>query len=290
MQSGLEQPRVSVVVPVFNGRPFLAELVQSLLAQDYPNLDIVFSDGGSSDGSVEYLKAISDPRVRVIEQPVGTTAAENWTAASAASVGEFTKLICQDDLLYPSAITHQVQDLLEFPESVMAVALRDIVDARGTVRYRGRGLAKVARGIRTMTASSLIRSSYLAGTNVIGEPLAVLFRTTSLLHHLPWRDDNPLMLDLSMYERVASDGTAVVRWESVGAFRVSGASWSTRLAREQGEQTRRWQHEFANGAQPPVSTRERFEAHVGRHRQILTRRVAYAVLGWQGALAAPKRG
>lgn len=284
MQSGLERPRVSVVVPVFNGLPFLEELTQSLLAQDYPNLDLVFSDGGSSDGSVDYLRTLKDPRVRVLEQPAGTTAAENWTAASRASEGEFTKLICQDDLLYPSAITHQVHDLLECPEAVMAVAVRDIVDAHGTVRYRGRGLAGVDRRTRSVPGTSLIRASYLAGTNVIGEPLAVLFRTSALKQHLPWRDHNPLMLDLSMYERVAPEGEVVVRWESVGAFRVSGTSWSTRLARQQGEQTRRWQEEFAASAQPPVSALERIQAGWGRRRQILTRRLAYAVLGRQGAL------
>ena len=273
-----------MVVPVFNGMPFLEELAQSLLAQDYPNLDLVFSDGGSSDGSVDYLGTLGDPSIRLLEQPEGTTAAGNWTAASMASQGEFTKLICQDDLLYPAAITHQVQDLLDFPEAVMAVAVRDIVDARGTVRYRGRGLSGVDRRKRSVPATSLIRASYLAGTNVIGEPLAVLFRTSALVQHLPWQDHNPLMLDLSMYERVAPDGAAVVRWESVGAFRVSSASWSTRLARQQGEQTRRWQEEFAASVQPSVSALERIRAGWGRRRQLLTRRLAYVVLGRQGAL------
>ena len=279
--------RVSIVVPVFNGLPYLRALTRSLLEQTYPNLEIIFSDGGSSDGSLDFLQSIEDPRVRIIEQPKGTGAARNWTAATEAASGEFTKLICQDDLLAPNAIAEQVADLQAHPSAVMAVAVRDIVDARGRTRYRGRGLAGVDKSAESIDGNELLRACYLAGTNVIGEPLAVLFRTEVLKKHLPWRDDNPLMLDLSMYERVAPEGSVTLRWNSVGAFRVSGTSWSTRLAQSQNEQTERWQRAYEAGAIPPITKKERRRAARGRRRQILTRRLAYLILGWRGALDAP---
>ena len=281
------QPLVSVVVPVFNGLPYLRNLTTSLLEQTYPNLEIIFSEGGSSDGSLGFLQSIKDPRVRIIEQPKGTDAARNWSAATEAASGEFTKLICQDDLLAPNAIAEQVADLQTHPDAVMAVAVRDIVDARGRTRYRGRGLAGVDKTAESIDGNQLLRACYLAGTNVIGEPLAVLFRTDVLKRHLPWRDDNPLMLDLSMYERVAPEGSVALRWNSVGAFRVSGTSWSTRLAQSQNEQTERWQREYEARAVIPITNEERRHAARGRRRQILTRRLAYRILGWRGALDAP---
>lgn len=283
-------PRVSVVVPVFNGLPYLRDLAQSLLDQTYLDTELIFSDGGSSDASVDFLNSISDSRVHVILQPTGTSAAGNWTAATMAAKGEFTKLICQDDLLYPNAIAEQVSDLQQHPEAVMATATRDIIDAHGRVRYRNRGLAGIDTAVSVIPGPQALRACYLAGTNVIGEPLAVLFRTNILQRHMPWQDTNPLMLDLSMYEQMAPHGAIVLRRNSVGAFRVSGASWSTRLARAQSEQTKHWQDGYEASAAPPIQPRERKRAQWGRRRQILTRRIAYRVLGLQGALTVPDRG
>lgn len=271
---------VSVVVPVFNGLSHLPALVECLLKQSYPNLEIVFSEGGGSDGSLDLLRGIDDPRVRIIELPAGTSAAENWTAASQAASGEFTKLICQDDVLYPDAITQQVQDLMDNPNAVMATSVRDIIDAHGRTIFRGRGLSGLSGDV--VSGDRVIRECFRQGTNVIGEPLAVLFRTGALKTALPWLDDNPLMLDLSMYSKVAPSGDVVLRRNSVGAFRVSNASWSTRLAKEQIKQTHRWQQDYAHTHSP--SSVDQVRGFLGRHVQTNLRRAAYAYLSARGRL------
>jgi len=274
---------VSIVVPVFNGLPYLSELTDSLLTQTFEDIEIVFSDGGSTDGSVDFLRGIEDKQVQVIEIPPGSGAAANWTAATNAATREFTKLICQDDLLYPTAIADQVADL-RASGAVMAAATRDIVDAHSKPLYRRRGLEGIDRTVSTIPGRAAIRACYLAGTNVLGEPLAVMFRTETLQSEMPWSDENPLMLDLSLYQKVAPRGDVVLRRTPVGAFRVSDASWSTRLAKQQSEQTRRWQDQYAANAAPPMTASERMRAALGRRRQILTRRAAYRILGARGSL------
>ena len=276
------QPLVSVVVPVFNGLSYLPALTNSLLTQTYPNLEIVFSEGGSTDSSLAFLRGLEDPRVSVIEQSTGTSAAENWTAASQAATGQFTKLICQDDLLYPAAIEQQVQDLIVHSDAVMAIAARDIVDAHGKRIFRERGLSGLKGDY--LTGQHVMQTCYRQGTNVIGEPLAVLFRTDDLKEALPWEDHNPLMLDLSMYTKVAKRGGVAIRRSAVGAFRVSNASWSTRLARDQLEQTAQWQNEFLAEHHEHLSRVDRTHALVGRHVQTNLRRLAYAVLSTRGRL------
>ncbi len=276
------EPLVSVVVPVFNGLPHLEALMRSLLQQTYPNLEIIVSEGGGTDSSLDFLMGIGDPRITIIEQPRGTSAAGNWTAVSAAATGDFTKLICQDDLVYPDAIEKQVSDLTRHPDAVMAIAQRDIIDARGSAIFRGRGLS----GLRDdyVAGTTAIRECFRQGTNVIGEPLAVLFRTDALQRALPWQDDNPLMLDLSMYAKVAPTGEVAVRHESIGAFRVSNASWSTRLARQQLEQTKRWQLEYQQANEASLTRGDRVRGTLGRHVQTNLRRVAYSVLSARGRL------
>ena len=278
------QPLVSVVVPVFNGMPHLPVLVDALRNQTYPNLEFVFTEGGGSDASADYLASIDDPRVRFVQMPKGTSAARNWTAASLEARGEFTKLVCQDDIIYPRAIELQVRDLADNPSAPMAIAQRDIVDARGRVLFRRRGLAGLPKKASKVPGHEVLRACYLQGTNVLGEPLAVLFRTPALRDAMPWDDTDPLMLDLSTYQKVAPKGDVVLRHESIGAFRVSDSSWSTRLAREQLEQTKRWQDAYAATQHLSLSSADRARAALGRHVSTNLRRVAYASLRVRGSM------
>jgi hypothetical protein len=179
--------------------------------------------------------------------------------------------VCQDDVLYPHAVEHQVTDLIDNPPAVMAIAQRDIIDARGKTLYAKRGLAglprstgRSARATTVLPGTQVIRTCYLQGTNVIGEPLAVLFRTNALQSAMPWDDSNPLMLDLSTYEKVAPMGDIAVRHESVGAFRVSASSWSTRIAASQLKQTQAWQDQYAAKAEPVIAAAERRAAGAQR--------------------------
>jgi len=276
---------VSVVVPVFNGRAHLPEMLESVTQQTHHALDIVLVDGGSTDGSARWLDSCDDPRVRVIHRPQGTGAASNWTAACQQARGAFVKVLCQDDLLHPLAIERQLSDLQSHPSAVMAVARRDIVDARGQTLLRRQGGAHLRMG--EIRGDDAIRAAYLTGTNVLGEPLAVLFRYEPLMACLPWNDMDPLMLDLEMYARVARGRAIVVRNDSVGAFRVSTSSWSTRLAREQVRQFSNWQQTYADTAVPPPTWIERVRANTGVRLRAALRRGAYRWLAVRGSLQSP---
>lgn len=279
-------PRVSVVVPVYNGMAHLGETVESILSQTYPELEIVLVDGGSGDGSLAWLHRIDDPRVRIMEMPVGTTAAGNWTAASEAATGDFVKLVCQDDVLYPDAISHQVADLVAAPGAVMAIARRDIIDAHGRVIIANQGASGLPAG--RMPGARAIHRAYQVGTNILSEPVAVMFRREALIPRLPWNDREPLMLDLEMYDRVLQGGDVIVRHESIGAFRVSSSSWSTRLAAEQVRQFRNWQTGYESRQGRTVSGSDRVRARVGVHYRAALRRGAYAWLAARGAFRSPE--
>lgn len=275
-------PLVSVVVPVYNGMPYLQAAYQSIAGQTYDNVEMVFVDGGSSDDSLDWLRALDDPRAAVRYLPKGTPAARTWTEATETAQGEFIKLLCQDDLIYPSTVAEQVRDLLANDSSVMAVGQRDIISASGSVLYRRRGCSGLAAG--RMPGVDALRAAYTTGTNVFGEPLAVLFRRDAVLTAMPWRDDRPFLLDLDTYTDVLEQPGAelVVRKQSIGAFRVSTSSWSTRLVKTQRDQFASWQREFAerNG----IAGISRARASLGLRAQTQLRRGAYAWLGRKGDL------
>lgn len=273
----MSEPLVSIVVPVYKGMPYLSALVNSISQQTYGNVELIATVTPSGDGSEQVLR---NAGFTVIETPVGTTAADNWTIATNAATGEFTKLVCQDDVIYPQAISSQVEDLQHNPEAVMASAQRDIIDSQGRVLFRHRGLAGLTRS--PIKGVAALRKTYTYGGNIFGEPLANLFRTEVLKSVMPWRDDNPLMLDLNTYAAVAPLGQIALRHESVGAFRVSAHSWSTQIGRQQLQHTKQWQAEYVEVNSP--GRIDRMRALLGRHVQTTTRRAAYTYLSMRGVL------
>lgn len=270
---------VSVVVPVLNGMPYLAITIASILRQTHSNLEIVLSDGGSTDGSLEYLATIDDSRVRLMGIPAGEGMEANWTAATNAATGEFIKAMSQDDLIEANLIERQVALLRSNPEAVMATARRHIIDSRGRVLFRNRGCAGLREGVNSRT--EVLHSCFRNGTNVIGEPFIVLFRREALLATMPWSSPELLLLDLMQYEKVLAHGSAVVDKQAGGSFRVSASSASTTLAHRQMTDFRAWQARYA--AECHLSRWDRLRGHVASWAQASLRRLSYRVLKIRGA-------
>lgn len=111
-------PKVSIVIPTYNRRPLLQESLESALSQDWPSLEIIVVDDGSTDDTEDYLKTISDDRLIVIKQ-------ENSGVANArnqgvdASTGKFLLFLDSDDLIAPETISalvkYQSPDQLYLP-------------------------------------------------------------------------------------------------------------------------------------------------------------------------------
>lgn len=271
----MPKPLVSIVIPAFNGLPYIQQAYRSCLDQTYPNIEICISDGGSSDGTEEWIRKLP-AAVRTDFLPPGATAAQNWTHATEMAGGDYIKLLCQDDLIYPWAVERQIADLEAHPEACMAVAQRDVISASGRILYRRRGLSGVGEGIHS--AENILSCVYFSGTNVLGEPHVVLFRRNELLRAMPWDSRRNYSLDLDTYTNVLDSSKASVfaRRESIGAFRVSASSWSTRLVSSQLQHMVAWQHEYEVRTQPGKPARVR--ARIALLAQLALRVSAYAWL------------
>lgn len=108
------QPRVSVLVPCFNAARHLPETLASLMALDWPNLELVFVDDGSTDASLDLLQRFQQTcthQVVVLSQ-LNQGAAASRNRAFAASSGTFIQYLDADDLLDADKLRLQVADLI----------------------------------------------------------------------------------------------------------------------------------------------------------------------------------
>src|SRR5579884_4023286 len=114
---------VSVLVPVFNGEGHLVQCLESILAQDFPDLEILVADDGSSDGSLEIIRhfAAREPRLHWWKNPRNFGLTANANVCLRAAKGEYVKFVHQDDkLLSPSAIRKLVAALDAHPSATLA--------------------------------------------------------------------------------------------------------------------------------------------------------------------------
>lgn len=98
----MNQPLLSVIVPVYRARDTLDACVESILAQDFPDMELILVDDGSSDGSGEICDAWArrDERIRVIHQANGGASAAR-TAGLGVARGRYLSFVDADDRLLP---------------------------------------------------------------------------------------------------------------------------------------------------------------------------------------------
>lgn len=100
-------PRISVILPVYNGGPYLSDAVDSVLAQDFGDFELLAINDGSTDGSGAILDAYADSRLRVIHQ-ANRGLALTLRRGVEVAVGEYIARQDQDDVSAPSRFGKQV--------------------------------------------------------------------------------------------------------------------------------------------------------------------------------------
>ncbi len=127
-----QQPLVSIVTPSFNQANYLEATIRSVLRQEYPNIEYLIVDGGSTDGSVEIIQRYADRLAWWTSEPdAGQTAAINKGFAHAK--GEILAYINSDDTYNPGAVAAAVEFLTQNPVVGLAYGDTDFIDAQGHV-------------------------------------------------------------------------------------------------------------------------------------------------------------
>lgn len=103
-------PKISVILSVFNGQNYVREAIDSVLAQDYPSLELVVVDDGSTDGTASILKSYVDRIIVISQDNRGLGAGRNLGIR--ASNGDYLSFIDHDDCWAANKLSKQMATLL----------------------------------------------------------------------------------------------------------------------------------------------------------------------------------
>jgi glycosyltransferase involved in cell wall biosynthesis len=145
------QPLVSIITPSFNQARYLESTIRSALSQDYPNIEYIIVDGGSSDGSVEVIRRYSDRLAWwVSEKDRGQTDAINKGFAHAK--GEILAWLNSDDIYESNAVSEAVAYLQNWSEVGLVYGDANFIDENGRM---------IGRFPAAQTSYRLLRQGYV---------------------------------------------------------------------------------------------------------------------------------
>ena len=132
-------PLVTIVTPSFNQVEYLEQTLNSVLGQDYPNLEYLVVDGGSTDGSLEVIRKYEDRLAWWVSEP-DHGQADAINKGFARATGKYVAWLNSDDLYFPGAIRKAVETLEQSPHIGLVYGNLLSINARGehvnSIRYQ----------------------------------------------------------------------------------------------------------------------------------------------------------
>ena len=106
-----ELPKISILMPVFNGEEYIFSAIHSMLKQTYGNFELIVINDASTDGTIEVINSIEDPRIRILNLEKNSGIVSALNAGLDISRGEFIARMDADDISRPERLAAQVQYL-----------------------------------------------------------------------------------------------------------------------------------------------------------------------------------
>ncbi len=235
-------PRITVVTPSYNQAKFLDMTIRSVVDQDYPNLEYLVLDGGSTDGSVDVIRKYAD-RITYwrSEKDRGQAAAINEGFARAT--GAILGWVNSDDMLMPGSLLAVAEAFQRWPAVDMVVGKSIIIDQEN--RY--------VRPVLGLVPS--FHSVLLWATGGFTQP-ATFWRRSTAERLGPLREDCPLTFDCEFYLRLLKSGRARRLNAYLAAFRLHPESITCTLLERRDQESLEMRHRlYGLGAWPPILQR-----------------------------------
>ena len=123
--------KYSIILPVRNGGEYVKDCVASILAQTYAGFNLLVLDNCSTDGTTEWLRSLTDPRIVLHYSDRPLTIEENWGRITTVPKNEFITLIGHDDLLEPDYLSVMDALVTKHPDASLWQSHFHFIDSKG---------------------------------------------------------------------------------------------------------------------------------------------------------------
>lgn len=196
-------PLVSIIIPCFNTEKYVAEAIESALAQTYPNCEVIVIDDGSTDRSLDVICSFGDRITWETGPNRGAPAARNRGAARAR--GDILQFLDADDTLYPAKLDLQVALLVRGAADLVACRISSF-DTRSAQPNTGSDAAGACRKVDVL--------DYLARGGTLSCPGPILWRR-DFFSVRGFRGHLPCCQEYDLHLRLAVRGATAVRLQQV---------------------------------------------------------------------------
>ena len=207
-------PLVSIGVAVYNEDRFLTSALESLVSQDYPNIEIIICDNASTDKTEEICTAFASqyPTIRYYRSEVNLGANANGRSVIEKSRGKYFMYAAGHDLWHPTFISKAVRIMEQDPAIVLCYARTERIDTNNN----SLGLAKNSWDLRGMPAASRVR--HLVNNISGGDPCYGLIRLhhfkafNALYHDFVWGQDQVMLAYYALLGTIAHIPEPLFYW------------------------------------------------------------------------------
>jgi glycosyltransferase involved in cell wall biosynthesis len=170
----MKDPRISIVLPTYNGVEFLTEAIDSVLNQTVSDLELVIGDDRSTDGTRELLEAYAkrDQRVSVVFNDTNVGYVRNQVATFKRCRGEYIKTYAQDDALAPTCCEVMLNAFEENPTVSLVCVSRQHIDEKGNKLEVQHKFDKTG----LLSGREMIKLYMREFVNKTGNPTQIMFR------------------------------------------------------------------------------------------------------------------
>lgn len=212
-------PKISIIIPVYNGENTIRETLDSVFAQTFQDWELIISNDGSTDRTLEMVEAISDSRLRIISD-TNAGLSESRNRGIRIAKGEYISFLDADDLWSSDKLEAQLQALENNPQAAVAYSWTNYIDEKSNWVRSGLHLSPQGNVLSELFIHNFLEngSNFLVRREALDR---VGYFETSLTSAQDW----------DLYLRLADCYHFVPISRPQIFYRISSSSFSTNLQR-----------------------------------------------------------
>jgi hypothetical protein len=215
--SGNDFPLVSIVVPAYNAARFLRASLESIVAQTYPNKEIILMDDGSGDATGEIARSYGE-RITYYRQPFNRGQFGNVNDGIRLARGKYVAVYHSDDIYHPEIVAREVAFMESYPQTAAVFAMEIFMDADG--QERGRLELAPEIPLDAPISYQQILNILLRYKNCIFPAPSSMVRAAVYQNLEPYRgDEYAVAADFEMFFRIARQYPVAILGEHLFRYR-----------------------------------------------------------------------